>query len=322
MPAGAGVSVGTPLNYAQKYQRALANAFPYSLYFGELWDQTGQGNYRWVDEKTIQIPRLTTTGRVNADRDTIAQAARNYDNSWETKTLENERKWSTLVHPKDIDQTNMVASITNITKTFNEFQKFPEMDAYLVSKLYSRWTTSITAEGYVGKTALTDTTDPITTSGALDGDKILAVFDKFMLNMDNARVPMQGRIFYCTHEVKAALKNAASIAKRWEVQSSANGINRTVEYLDGVKINAVPKELMKTAYNFTVGWAVAGTADQINMFMVHRSAIITPISYTFAQLEAPSALSEGKYVYYEESFEDAFILNNLADALQFHITAH
>lgn len=307
------------LNYAQQYQRALANAFPYKLFFGDLYNQTSGGNYRWVDEKTIQIPRLTTTGRVNASRDTIATATRNYDNSWETKTLENERKWSTLVHPKDIDQTNLVASIANITKTFNEFQKFPEMDAYLVSKLYSRWTTTVSAEGYTGHTA--DTTD-IYTSGAIDGDKVLAMFDKFMLAMDNARVPVSGRIFYCTNEVKSALKTAASIAKRWEVQNPANGINRTVEYIDGVKINAVPKELMKTLYNFTSGWAVATTADQINMFMVHPTAIITPITYTFAQLEAPSALSEGKYVYYEESFEDAFILNQQADALQFHITAH
>ena len=77
---------------------------------------------------------------------------------------------------------------------------------------------------------------------------------------------------------------------------------------------------MKTAYNFSSGWAVAASASQIDMFMVHKGAIITPISYTFAQLEAPSALSEGKYVYYEESFEDAFILNNRADALQFHVT--
>ena len=308
------------LNYATKYQQALANAFPYALYFGDLWNQTGKGNYRWVDEKTIQIPRLSTTGRVNADRDTIAQATRNYDNSWESKTLENQRKWSTLVHPKDIDQTNMVASITNITKTFNEFQKFPEMDAYLISKLYSSWTTSVSGEGYTGHQAMKDVITGA--DGKIDGDKVLAVFDAFVLAMDNKRVPIQGRIFYCTHEVKAALKHAASIEKRWEVQSAGNGINRSVDYLDGVKINAVPAELMKTLYNFTTGWAVSDSADQINMFMVHPMAIITPISYTFAQLEEPSALSEGKYVYYEESFEDCFILNNMAAALQFHITAH
>ena len=310
------------LNYAQQYQKALANAFPYYLYFGDLWNQTSQGNYRWVDEKTIQIPRLTTTGRVNADRDTIAQASRNYDNSWETKTLENQRKWSTLVHPKDIDQTNQVASIVNITKTFNEFQKFPEMDAYLISKLYSRWTTTVGAEGYTGKTAdKTDLAKAGSPSG-IDGDKVLEVFDKFMLEMDNKRVPLTGRRLYVTNEVKTALKAVASVQKRWDVQSGATNLNRAVESIDGVVVRAVPAELMKTLYDFTTGWKASSSADQINMFMVHPSAIITPISYTFAQLEAPSALSEGKYVYYEESFEDCFILNNLADALQFNIKAH
>lgn len=310
------------LNYAQQYQKALANAFPYSLYFGDLWNQTSRGNYRWVDEKTIQIPRLTTTGRVNADRDTIAQASRNYDNSWETKTLENQRKWSTLVHPKDIDQTNQVASIVNITKTFNEFQKFPEMDAYLISKLYSRWTTAVVTEKYTAHTA--DETD-IAKAGSpsgIDGDKVLEVFDKFMLEMDNKRVPLTGRRLYVTNEVKTALKAVASVQKRWDVQSGATNLSRAVESIDGVVVRAVPAELMKTMYNFTTGWEPSTSADQINMFMVHPAAIITPISYTFAQLEAPSALSEGKYVYYEESFEDCFILNNLADALQFNIKKH
>jgi hypothetical protein len=310
------------LNYAQQYQKALANAFPYSLYFGDLWNQTSQGNYRWVDEKTIQIPRLTTTGRVNADRDTIAQASRNYDNSWETKTLENQRKWSTLVHPKDIDQTNQVASIVNITKTFNEFQKFPEMDAYLISKLYSRWTTAVVTEKYTAHTA--DETD-IAKAGSpsgIDGDKVLEIFDKFMLEMDNKRVPLTGRRLYVTNEVKTALKAVASVQKRWDVQSGATNLSRAVESIDGVVVRAVPAELMKTMYNFTTGWEPSTSADQINMFMVHPAAIITPISYTFAQLEAPSALSEGKYVYYEESFEDCFILNNLADALQFNIKKH
>lgn len=302
-----------PLNYATQYQQALANAFPYKLHFGELWGQDAGGRYKWVDEKTIKIPRLSTTGRVNADRDTIAQAARNYENSWETKTLENMRKWSTLVHPKDIDQTKMVASIANITKTFNETQKFPEMDCYLISKLYSAWTTSVTDEDYTGHTANTD--------AMTDGDAVLAMFDKFMLDMDNANVPADGRILYVTNEVKTLLKDAASIAKRWDVQVSSNAIHRNVEYLDNVKVNGVPKQLMKTVYDFTQGWKAGTSAQQIDMFMVHPVSIITPISYTFAKLDEPVALSEGKYVYYEESFEDCFILDKQADALQFHVTA-
>lgn len=299
------------LNYATQYQRELDQVFPYVLNFGALFATPNNGRYRWVNAKTIEIPRISTTGRVNADRDTIATASRNYDNSWETKTLQNERKWSTLVHPMDIDETNMTTTIGNITRVFNEEQKFPEMDAYLVSKIYNAWTTSISSEGYVGKVA---------DSTILDASNVLETFDRLMLNMDNARVPYAGRILYCTNEIKTMLKQCSELYRSWDVQTSAPFINRTVNRLDEVEVVGVPAELMMTAYVFTTGWAVAPTADRINMFLVHPMAVITPHKYEFSQLEAPSALSEGKYVYYEESYEDAFILNNKADAIQYNVS--
>lgn len=292
------------LNYAVQYSKALANAFPYSLNFGALYATPNNNRYRIVDAKTIQIPSLTTTGRVNADRDTIATAARNYDNAWETKTLTNQRKWSTLVHPMDIDQTNMVASIANITQTFNEFQKFPEMDAYTISKIYADWT----AEGMTASTTV------------LTVNNVLAEFDKLMLAMDNERVPANGRILYVTHEVKSMLKNAQGVVRNLDAQSGNESINRVVSRLDEVQVIGVPATLMKTAYVFTTGWAAAETAKQVNMMLVHPNVVITPVSYTFAQLEAPSALSEGKFVYYEESFEDVFILNQQKHGIQFNIT--
>lgn len=308
------------VNYATEYSRALSQAFPYVLNFGALYSTPNNGRYRWVNAKTIEIPSISTTGRVNADRDTIATAQRNYDNAWETKTLSNQRKWSTLVHPMDIDQTNMVTSISNITQVFNEEQKFPEMDAYLISKLYHDWTTSIAGDtahdAYVGKTA--DTT-------ILTVSSVLGVFDQLMLNMDNARVPANGRILYVTHEVKKLLNNAQidannTLGRQISVESGPNAIDRRVSRLDEVQVIGVPATLMKTTYNFTTGWVPAKGASQINMFLVHPNAVITPVSYTFSQLDEPSAGSEGKYIYYEESFEDAFILNKKADALQFNIT--
>ena len=38
---------------------------------------------KWTGAKTIEIPTISTTGRVDADRDTIGNAARNYNNAWE-----------------------------------------------------------------------------------------------------------------------------------------------------------------------------------------------------------------------------------------------
>lgn len=294
------------INYAAQYARELAQAYPYALNFGALYATPNNGRYRMgEDGKTIYIPNLSTTGRVAADRDTIATATRNYDNAWEPKTLSNQRKWSTLVHPKDIDQTNEVASIANITQVFNEEQKFPEMDAYCVSTLYKLW---------CEQSHKADTT-------ALTAANVLAVFDALMLNMDNARVPANGRILYCTNEVKTLLKQASGLARNFDVQGKKSAIDRTVSRIEEVEIIGVPATLMKSAYTFTAGWAVAEGAAQINMMLVHPSAVITPVSYQFSQLDPPSAVTEGKYIYYEESFEDVFILNKKSDALQFNVTA-
>lgn len=301
------------INYAREYSRALAQAFPYTLNFGALYNTSNNNVYRWVNAKTIEIPSISTTGRVASDRDTIATAQRNYDNAWETKVLANQRKWSTLVHPMDIDQTNMVASIANITRVFNEEQKFPEMDAYCVSKIYTDWLTTTDPETSAARAA---------SKTVLTTDNVLAEFDALMLKMDNERVPANGRILYVTNEVKSMLKNAQKIERTLNVQDANSMINRTVNRLDEVEVIGVPATLMKTKYNFTTGYEAAADADQINMFLVHPIAVITPVSYTFSKLDEPSAGSEGKYIYFEESFEDVFILNKKSGAIQYNITAH
>lgn len=310
-PANNGGTNMATLNYATEYSRALSQMWPYVLNFGALYSTPNNNRYRWVNAKTIEIPSISTTGRVNANRDTVAFAQRNYENAWETKTLKNERKWSTLVHPMDIDQTNMVATIANITQVFNEEQKFPEMDAYTISTLYNTWITT--------KNPRTDVTHTADTT-ALNTSTILQVFDKLMLEMDNAMVPPNGRLLYVTNEVNYILKEADKISRSMDITSGPNAIDRRVNRLDQVQIIPVPATLMKTAYDFTIGYKPDADAAQVNMFLVHPLAVITPVSYTFSRLDAPSALSEGKYTYYEESFEDVFILNKKSDAIQFNIT--
>lgn len=293
------------LNYAVEYSRALANAYPNVLHFGALYATENNAKYRFVNADTVEVPSLETSGRVNADRDAIATAKRRYTNNWEAKKLTFNRKWSTLVHPRDIAETNMVATIVNITQTFNETQKFPEIDSYTASKLYT---------DFVAASGVADTT-------VLTKDNILEVFDKFMQDMDEANVPAAGRIVYCTYAVKTLLKNAAGITRTWNTQTSADGLNRTVDMIDGVEIVGVPSKLMKTAYDFDEGCTPAASAKQINMLAVHPTAVITPEVYEYAKLDEPSAGSEGKYVYYEESNSDVFVLDNRIGALAFNVEA-
>jgi len=82
----------------------------------------------------------------------------------------------------------------------------------------------------------------------------------------------------------------------------------------------VPSSLMKTAYDFDDGWTPRADAASIGMLLIHPESVITPVSYEFACLDEPSAQSGGKYVYYEESFEDVFVLSERADGIAFVVT--
>lgn len=287
----------TALNYAQQYAKELAQAYPYVLYSGALWNTENSSKYKVIDAKTIQIPVISVGGRTNGNRDTIGSFTRNFDNAWETKTLKNHRTWQTLVHPKDVDETNQVVSIANITKVMNEEEKFPEMDAYMFSNIYK-----LRNE----QKAITSLVDELTVSNILDK------FDEMMDAMDEARVPHSGRILYCDTFTKTLITKAIAIVR----SNAQKTIVRDVERLEEVTITSVPTDLLKTAYTFNNGFEADGGAKDIKMLLVHPSSILPIVSYSFAQLESPSAMSQGKYVYFEESFEDVFILNKRVDAIQ------
>lgn len=293
------------VNYAESYERALAQAYPNVLNFGELYNVANNQTYKFVDAKTIHIPSISVTGRTNVNRDAIdGTFNRNVDNNYETKTLTFYREWSTSIDPADVMDTNMVLTIQNATQVFNETQKFPEKDAYTVSKIYADWVAE-------GKEA--DTTE-------LTVDNILAVFDKLMEDMDEALVPSTGRLLYVTPAVKTLLKQASNVTLYKDVASQAN-INRVVDRLDEVKLITVPSFLMKTAYDFSTGFEPSTTAKQINLFIVHPSAILTPNKYAFVGMQAPAAGTKGDYIYYEKEYADVFILNNRTGAIAFNIEA-
>lgn len=292
------------VNYAESYERALAQAYPNVLNFGELYNTANNQTYKFVDSKTIHIPSISVGGRTNVNRDVMnGSFQRNVDNSFETKTLTFYREWSTSIDPADVLDTNMILTIQNATQVFNETQKFPEKDAYTISKIYADWVAE-------GKTA--DTTE-------LTVDNILAVFDKLMEGMDESLVPSQGRILYVTPAVKTLLKSASNIGLSKSVEHQAN-INRVVDRLDEVELVTVPSFLMKTAYDFNTGFEPSSTAKQINLFLVHPTAILTPSKYAFVGMEAPAAGTKGDYIYYEKEYADVFILNNRTGAIAFNIT--
>ncbi len=79
-------------------------------------------------------------------------------------------------------------------------------------------------------------------------------------------------------------------------------------------MKALQNQVLNTYYE-----KVQEAAKDVKMILVHPSAVIPVIAYDFAQLGAPSSLSQGKWTYFEESFEDVFIFHKKHDAIQFYV---
>lgn len=336
----------TGLNYAKEYSQALAQAYPYTLFFGALWNAT-KPDVKFLRNDTVILPSLSVKGRKNGDRDSIGSFGRNFNNDEEPKKLKTHRTWDTLIHPRDIDETNHVATIQNITKVMNEEQKFPEMDAEMITALYK----------------LKNEIESVTEDDVLTLANVLTKFDALMDKMDEKRVPAAGRLLYADTYTKTLIDTAKEAARNLSSQDTA--VARSLDRIGEVEVIGVPKSAMKSAYKFTDdGFEVAvdeyektadtdivagktyytksgdtytavtssvkadiGTyyekiqegAKDVKMILIHPSAVIPVIAYDFAQLGAPSSLSQGKWTYFEESFEDIFIYNKKHDAIQFYI---
>lgn len=290
------------VNYAADYGRAMADAYPYISYFGEIWGANNANLYKPGMGSTMYIPSLTTSGAHQTDRDQVTGTFnRNWNNSVQAVTLEMDREWDTLVDPMDMDETDMVATIANVTRAFTEQQKVPEMDAYLASKLYSFVTPDTTV---------------------LSTSNILTKWDGYLEQMANARAKRERVWAYVTPATYKLLKQAASLSRFMDVSGGTRTVDRNVACLDGVNIREVPAELMKSAYVFTEGWAPANNAVQINMILVDPEAVAAPVKYEVAMMSQPTAQSKGKYLYYERYYYGAFKLNNRAGGIVVNAAAN
>lgn len=294
------------INYADAYQEAVQQSFyDGHLYSAELWNSPSNSIIKFDGAKHIKVPRLEiTSGRKNRQRRTITTPEANYSNDWDSYELKNERYWSTLVDPSDVDESNMVISLASITKQFNLDSKMPEKDRYMFSHLFS------------GKQ---EANDGGINTDTLDEKNILSAFDSMMLDFDEARIPSTNRILYVTPKTNAILKRA-EVMNRALTLKDPNKIQRTVYSLDDVEIRVVPSDLMQTAYDFSDGSKTIDEAKQINMFLIYNGVQIAPEKYSFVGFDAPTAANSGNYLYYEQSYDDVLLLNTKTKGIQFVIS--
>lgn len=292
-------------NYATRFESMLAQKYAAASKSDALFNSNPAASF--LSAQTIKLPRLTLSGYKDHNRASIGFNVGTISNDWEPKKLEFDRDIEFAIDPMDIDETNLTLAIANIQNTFEDEQAIPERDAYAFSKLYAEF---ITAGGTADTTELTTST-------------ILEKFDEDMAAMDDAGVPEEGRIFYCTAAHMKLIKEAEGIDRSILISGPAGVVNRKVHTLDDVALVSVPYSRLKTAYDFTTGFAPASAAKQINHILVHPSAVVARQKYGYIKLFTPGSDSRtaDMYVYQNRRYMDLFLLTRKLDGVKINVEA-
>jgi hypothetical protein len=295
------------INYAESFSQELQKKYSRELCSYALTQSNP--NVQFINAQTIKLPTLTLSGYKDHSRQGDGFNTGSYENAWIPVKLDHDRDIEFRVDPMDVDETNLVLSVANITSEFEEQQAIPEKDSYRYSKLYAE------AVKYASDGAHTDTT-------ALTEQTVLSWFDDRMEEMDDAGVPLEGRILYCTATIKKLIKRAQEITRTITVDGSGSSINRTVNRIDDVEIVPVPSARFKTLYDFTNGCAPASSAKQMNAILVHPSCVVSRDKYAYIHVFQPGhdSRTADSYIYQNRYYTGTFLLQKKAAGIAINVS--
>ena len=282
------------LEYATIFSNVLRELYGQELTCDDLYHSNS--DIQIVNGKDIKIPKLSVSGYKDHTRGGSFNSG-TYSNGYETKTLDHDRDIEFAVDPLDVDETNLVVTVSNIQNRFEKTQAIPELDSYTYSKIYAE---AKRVNAKIKTTALTSA-------------NVLADFDDNLEAFAEAGVPLDRAILYATPGYKKLLKNAEGIQRTLEV-SSSSGIDRRVRSIDDInKIVEVPSARMKSLFDFTDGCKVDSTAKQIDYILIDPEAQVSRVKYAYIKMFTPGTDSRtaDNYMYQNRKVNGTFGIDEL-----------
>ena len=294
------------INYVTRFETRLRELYGQALTSDALFHSNQ--DIKVTGAKNIKIPKLSVSGYKDHDRSSIGFNTGNYSSDFEDKTLDHDRDIEFAVDPMDVDETNTVVSVANIHNRFEKTQAIPELDCYTYSKLHSEL---VRIGGTVKTTALT-------------AANVLSDFDDNLVALEDAGVPLDRVILFCTAAYKKLLKEATDIQRTFNVNGGGGAINRTVHTLDDItKIVTVPSARFKTAFDFTNGCVPAVSAKNIDYILIDPECQVSRVKYSYIHFFTPGTDSRtaDKYLYQNRRYNGTFAIDQLmAQGCIMHVT--
>lgn len=239
------------LQFAQKYAGELDKKVVQEAKTGFFADNVLRAKF--VGAKTVVIPNVDFIGLANYDRDTgFAKGSITVANTSYTMTMDRGRQLQ--IDREDLDETGVANLSGQILGEYIRTKVAPEMDAYVISKLFGVANSKSHVATYAEATAIKQLTTAINNIQARAGydEELVAFVDSVMY---------------------AALMNSTEISKQLILSDFKQGeITTKVRKLNGVSIIPMADERMRTAYSFVAGTATTKSAAGTGGFSPTGSA--------------------------------------------------
>jgi hypothetical protein len=254
--------------YAQIFQQALDTQLIAGATSGWMEANAGQVIYNGGNE--IKLPKINMDGMANYDRNNgFTQGGVNL--VYETMTLTQDRGRTFSLDTNDVDESNFVATASNVMSEFQKTLVIPEIDAYRYSKM-----ATLAIAGSQASGGYTPATTDILSKLKTDISKVKDIVGD---------VPL---VITMSSLTKNILETSAEISKQLVVNDFTSGLYSTkVSVLDDCPIIAVPSARLKTAYVFNDGKTTGQTQGG---FVADASA--KNINWIISRQDAPVAISK------------------------------
>lgn len=288
------------INYAEQWSKQLLD----TIVQGTLCSPFVTDNVRWLSAKTFHFSNMTTTG----------YKAHSRNGGWNRGavtmedvpfTLYHDRDIEFLVDKADVDESNQVATVQNISQKFTELNANPEMDAEFFSKI-----------------AATAVTNSLSSSTAIGTYTVANVFTrlKAMMKAGKLRTYRQRGtlVGYISSDLMDLLERSTEFTRQITINTVADGgmgIETRVTEIDGVPIMEVTdSERFYSEFDFTEGFVAAVGSFKINAMFASTEMVKKVPKISSIYFFAPGQHTTGDgYLYQNRAYSGTFIFPNGKD---------
>ncbi|MCO8286675.1 hypothetical protein [Tetragenococcus halophilus] len=250
--------------------------------------------------KSFTLTTISTSGLKDHSRNKGFNEG-SYNNDKKIYTMEQDRDVEFYIDKQDVDETNQDLAVANISNTFITEHVQPEIDAYRFSTL---------ANG----------------AGNVKEEEVTA--DNAYTAIKSAILPVrkfgpQNLVAFVSTNVMDALERSAEFTRSITNQNvGQTALDSRVTSLDGVTIVEVwDASRFMNKYDFSDGYAATDDAQEINIVVVARQAVIPIVKENTVFMFAPGEHSQGDgYLYQNRLYHDLFIKDQQQDGVSASVT--